>query len=484
MPRPLNSKNIPRHWDKIYSSLIGTKDEYDFMMSLSGMTEEANRKFFLYLTHSSLSRDREPEIILPQSIAADCLNRSINNIQAMKEMYNPFRRDVLNNINGVLEHKTWDWNTGSCRILEEFHLGNRESEYQRIVAPANYWEERGSLVFLRDGKKATREKLAQIRHDLVSSVPVSPNPIAAKIQGVIHANELKVYANKLPYVIDNVISVLGKIQNPKARALQEKILRNIMTHPKLLLYPSKELKTDRIFAHGHCVNLPKDARIALNGTNWVEADLVSSQLAIISKIWDVPFVRELLVDLLNEQRSVWKYLQGELGISDTELHQIKPLLKEIIYSVCFGKSKNNLIDDIEKNPDFSFASFSVEKLFSKQLFVELFAARERKIQSIIKRGGDVDAFGVWREIDRSKGKTNESVRSLMARVAQSWELKIMGEAFNVLDSSSKNKIVVFAHDGFTMTTETGFSKEKKRITEAVNKRLKELDIPSELKWDC
>ena len=54
----------------------------------------------------------------------------------------------------------------------------------------------------------------------------------------------------------------------------------------------------------------------------------------------------------------------------------------------------------------------------------------------------------------------------------------------MLDSSSKNKIVVFAHDGFTMTTETGFSKEKKRITEAVNTRLKDLDIPSELKWDC
>jgi hypothetical protein len=484
MSRPLNYTNIPRHWDKIYSSLIGTKDEYDFMMSLSGMSKEANRKFFLYITHSSLSRDKESEIILPQSIAADCLNRSINNIQAMKEMYNRFRREVLDDINGVFEHTTWDWNTGSCRILEEFHLGDRESEYQKIAAPANYWEEKDNLVFLKDGKRATREKLAHIRHDLVSSVPVPANPIAAKIQGVIHANEVKVYSNKLPYVIENVISVVGKIENPKARSLQEKILRNIMKYPKLLLYPSKELKTDRIFAHGHCVNLPKDARIALNGSNWVEADLVSSQLAIISKIWDIPFVRELLVNLLNEQKSVWKYLQGELSISDTELHLVKPLLKEIIYSICFGKSKNNLINDIEKNPDFAFASFSVEKLFSKQLFIELFAARERKIQSIIKSGGDFDAFGVWREIDRSKGKTNESVRSLMARVAQSWELKIMGEAFDVLDSSSKNKIVVFAHDGFTMTTESGFSKEKKAITRAVNTRLKELDIPSELKWDC
>ena len=111
MPRKPDPSNIPRHWDKIYNNLTGTKEEYEFMRSLSGMSKEANRKFFLYLTHTALARGRDAEIIVPQSTAADCLNCSINNVSAMKEMYNPFRREVLDGIDGVFETATWDWNS-------------------------------------------------------------------------------------------------------------------------------------------------------------------------------------------------------------------------------------------------------------------------------------------------------------------------------------------------------------------------------------
>jgi hypothetical protein len=71
----------------------------------------------------------------------------------------------------------------------------------------------------------------------------------------------------------------------------------------------------------------------------------------------------------------------------------------------------------------------------------------------------------------------------MARVAQSWELLIISEAFNVLDPRGSNKIVVFAHDGFTMTKEKGFKKDYQEISKRVDARLKEFKIPSRLKWD-
>jgi hypothetical protein len=382
MPRKVDPNNIPRHWDKIYQSLTGTKEEYDFMRSLSGMDKEANRKFFLYLTHTALARGREAEVIIPQSIAADCLNCSINNVSAMKKLYNPFRRDVLNDIEGAFETTTWDWNTKQCRIVEEFNLGKREEEYQKIVNINNYWNEINNRVFLKDGTKATRERLAMVRKEMISSVEISSNPYAAKIQRAIHSIDDRTYSNKLPSVIEDALSIVSRIENPRARIPQEKYLRNIIRFAKLLLHPSRELRTDRIFSHGHWVNLTKDARIAMNGDSWVEADLVSSQLAIVSKIWNIPFVHELLSQLLLDDVSVWKYLQKQLSISVLEMEIVKPILKECVYSICFGKSRENLSKKIATDLSGCSASFGVTNLFSEQLFRELFKARSRVIREI------------------------------------------------------------------------------------------------------
>jgi hypothetical protein len=485
MPRKPNPSNIPRHWDKIYNNLTGTKEEYEFMLSLSGMDKEANRKFFLYLTHTALARGRDAEIIVPQSTAADCLNRSINNISAMKEMYNPFRREVLDGIDGVFETATWDWNSKQCRVVQEFNLGKREDEYQKIVTANNYWSKRNDRVFLKDGTKATRERLAIVREEILNSVEISSNPYAAKIQSAIHAVEDRTYSNKLPHVIEEALSIVSRIKDPRARIPQEKYLRNIIRFPKGLLYPSRELRTDRIFYHGHWVNLTKDVRIAMNGDSWVEADLVSSQLAIAAKIWKIPFVYELLSDLLLSNISIWKYLQRQLGISESELETVKPIIKECVYSICFGKSFENLLKEIGDELVKCNATFNAKRLFCEQLFAELFIARNRLIKEIERTGEVRDAFGIPWPVVKSpkKAETHESIRSLMARVAQSWELLIISEAFNILGPRSNNKIVVFAHDGFTMTKENGFKKDCQEISRSVDAKLKELKIPSRLKWE-
>ena len=455
------------------------------MRSLSGMDKEANRKFFLYLTHTALARGRDAEVIVPQSIAADCLNCSVNNVSAMKQLFNPFRRDVLDDIDGEFETATWDWNTKQCRIVKEFNLGKLEEQYQKIVNTNNYWKERNNRVFLKDGTKATRERLAMVRKEMINNVEIPSNPYAAKIQTAIHAVEERTYSNKLPSVIDEALSIVSRIENPRARIPQEKYLRNIIRFAKLLLHPSRELRTDRIFAHGHWVNLTKDARIAMNGDSWVEADLVSSQLAIVSKIWNIPFVHELLSQLLLEDVSIWNYLQQRLGISGYESEIVKPILKECVYSICFGKSRENLSKKIGADLILCNASFGVTRLFSEQLFVELFKARARVIREIEKTGIIYDAFGVAWYVVKSPDKkvTHESIRSLLARAAQSWELLIISEAFNVLDPRGSNKIVVFAHDGFTMTKEKGFKKDYQEISRRVDARLREFKIPSKLKWD-
>jgi len=320
---------------------------------------------------------------------------------------------------------------------------------------------------------------------MVNSVEISKNAYAAHIQSCIHSVDRRIYSNKIVSVIEEAISIVNKIENPRARIPQQKYLRNIIRFAKLLLYPSRELRTDRVFAHGHWVNLTKDARTALNGNNWVEADLVSSQLAIVSKIWNIPYVHELLSQLLLDDISIWKYLQRQLGISDRELLIVKPILKECVYSICFGKSRKKLADDLGKELLSCNASFDMDSLFSMQIFVELFSARSKKFAEIKDKGGQVDAFEVWRPIECSadSGLVKESIRSVMARVAQSWELLIISEAFNVLNSSSKNRIVVFAHDGFTMTKENGFYREHKEITSRVNSKLNDFGIPSALKWE-
>jgi hypothetical protein len=289
----------------------------------------------------------------------------------------------------------------------------------------------------------------------------------------------------MPYVIEEALSIVSRIEDPRARIPQEKYLRNIIRFPKMLLYPSRELRTDRIFTHGHWVNLTKDVRRAMNGNNWVEADLLSSQLAIVSKIWNIPLVHDLLSQLLLEDVSIWRFLQNQLGIPGPEIEIVKPILKECVYSICFGKSFENLHKKITADLAGCNASFNADRLFSEQLFVELFRARERKIWEIQKSGVVRDAFGVpWPVVESpKKGVVNESIRSLMAREAQSWELLIISEAFDVLDPGSSNKIVVFAHDGFTMTKEKGFKKDSKAISRCVDAKLEGFKIPSKLKWE-
>ena len=67
------------------------------------------------------------------------------------------------------------------------------------------------------------------------------------------------------------------------------------------------------------------------------------------------------------------------------------------------------------------------------------------LEKIAEAGGARDCYGKWIQVN---GETQP--RDILARVAQSWEMKLVYPAFEIADKIEDFKIMLFQHDGFSV----------------------------------
>lgn len=199
-------------------------------------------------------------------------------------------------------------------------------------------------------------------------------------------------------------------------------------------------------------------------------DMQSCQLAIVAKLWEVP----ALYNLLASGRSIWEELARYLGVDPA---RSKPVLKRAAYSVCYGmgvaKLHKLLANGTDGNP--GLGEEAARRFLQHLLIATLLKERKRVAAWAEMAGGLEDAWGNWIPVN-----AENPPHAVMARQAQSWEVRIMMAILPHAQNNPDIRIPLWLHEGvYIHSTDT--SKEAAqvdRLQRALNRRAEELDIPT------
>lgn len=266
-----------------------------------------------------------------------------------------------------------------------------------------------------------------------------------------------------------------KALKPAVQDLQYRILANVHHNPNVYYLPSSQERTCRLSPKGDSlIGLKKEVRKAAT-KGWWECDLRSSQFAILAAVLKAPISRAFVAS----GESLWRELYGfASGVKDAEPPpETKDVLKEAVYSLCYGKSKANLKEFL--------ALHGLEKLLKHPILAELLSLRRKWFQEIERAGGAHDVWGQWHAVDEKQGRWAGSVA---ATIIQAMEMEIIAPIFDVAIKSRKGDrfhIVLFQHDGATIS----FNAKGRRLARAQNKlrtavedRARELGVSTVLEF--
>lgn len=229
--------------------------------------------------------------------------------------------------------------------------------------------------------------------------------------------------------------------------------------------------------------LKREVRGVLTG-DWLKADLASAQLAIAATIWQAPAVGGFLIS----DRRIWDELQEWMKLPRSP--KVKNDLKELMYSLLFGMSRKNL--SAKARQMFPGRKEPWRRLNQHPVVNAMLEARQRQFATLRSVGFATDAFGRRLELlakgRSSSGYQKDNASSILAQVAQSWELRLMLPILDLAEShrgTSGFTITMWLHDGVCISVHDARRIEgwKTRISSAVAEQAGELGIPTRLVWE-
>jgi len=229
--------------------------------------------------------------------------------------------------------------------------------------------------------------------------------------------------------------------------------------------------------------LKREVRGVLTG-DWLKADLASAQLAIAATIWQAPAVGGFLIS----DRRIWDELQEWIKLPRSP--KVKNYLKELMYSLLFGMSRKNL--SAKARQMFPGRKEPWRRLSQHPVVNAMLEARQRQFATLRSVGFATDAFGRRLELlakgRSASGYQKDNASSILAQVAQSWELRLMLPILDLAESHRGTNgftITMWLHDGVCISVHDARRLEgwKNRISLAVTEQAGELGIPTKLVWE-
>lgn len=362
----------------------------------------------------------------------------------------------------------------------------------RLMAQVPCWLERlaaaerrktgRDLVELATGTTWTRQRQAQatrsVRLEAVEAMKSSPCPETTRL--LKHLNNLP--SNSFAAIRERIAGAHELVdQIGRDTERQHNLLRAVEQHCQPLYQPVGG--SVRVYSFNESfLRLKREVREHLT-EGWMKADLKSAQLAIVAAKWECP----QLTDYLQQGKSIWPELLWSLGLSLDD--EEKSMVKELLYALVFGMREQNLRALAARQWPQIVDPW--ERLKRNRLLREVLRARTLAFKRIRADGGATDAFGrtlLLASRGRSHGAYQpDNAKSLLAQVAQSWELRLM---LPILDLAEENRgpssfrLMMWLHDGVAIHVPDARRREawRKRISDAVNANAMALGIPTSLEW--
>jgi len=237
---------------------------------------------------------------------------------------------------------------------------------------------------------------------------------------------------------------------------------------------------------------------------WTEFDIKSSQLAIVSSMWNISSIH----NFLSQKNNVWNLFFNEFTVEEDDYSETKRFFKESLYSVVFGKQEAN----IAKGYDELFGKGAGARFSNMWLVRDLFDAREAEItrlatkqsgrhfspaaavmptpNSYFRTGMSRKELKEFKQTGVMPYTQRRRITSVMAQEVQMIEMALLNPVITLAEQNEKNyKITLWQHDGFsvqfmnaskreayTKVIENGFQANLDRMKDSLN-------IPTYLEHD-
>lgn len=296
--------------------------------------------------------------------------------------------------------------------------------------------------------------------------------------------------------LDAALSKAIKIEEPIKMRTQLEILATLSEDIQPFYKPSDRQCTDRIFPCNYSIPmLRREVRKALT-KGWHEFDLANSQLAIIGKLWDIPYVQ----DFLQSNISVWPELFNHFGYNSTTLklknelkyNTMKDVFKTSLYSLVYGMDKSYLSKEITQGLKHLGINKAGAHFFTHPLIQAICKARDIKVEAMNELTEATTIFGKVRFIKGDKTikgiptkERLDCINSILAHQAQSIELYLLLPVVELASTTKDFYITLWQHDGFSVhfTNKTKIDRWIPRILQVVQDKIDEQGILTHLEWE-
>lgn len=330
---------------------------------------------------------------------------------------------------------------------------------------------RNGKVYFVSGKPYTyylnRKDTDSIEESVNNAVDLLDNEVSKQIAEYMNGLPIGLFEEIIEENLDSaLLEVAHFIEDEEVKNQQLAILNGIADQPKVYYQPSKNNNTDRLFGYGtNITGLKKEVRKVLT-RGWFECDARNLHLAIVAKLWKIPSLQNFLAS----GKSFWNLIQTLL---ETDSDKSKGYIKEATYGLVYGMSKKNLIARLNDQ----LGQGMGEKFLEINLIKDILEARTHAMSYYMATGSITDAYGKTFKVNK------ENILSLMARVCQSYEQKLILSIFKLTDKCNDDfYITLYQFDGLSIKFNCNKEKWVEKITDTFNQAAVEMEIYTTLAW--
>lgn len=470
--RPSKRGPSNRAGRRIAQRMTGPRWFYDLMLrEYPALSDPAKARFFLYLlSPTRIGDDGDGPPLIGGDIIAGSMGRSpeyamgnLKGAESTRVWLRRFRRDALPSLE-----------------YTDFEKGRQREVVRHGIKPTVLaaWETVRGLrphlvedrVWLDTGEPYNAFTLHQERKRIEEEMAGYSDEVTTPLTGKLRDYLDSVHPRNFALVWDNLdaaYDLAATFEGERRRQVEAQL--NIIAADPIQRYRFSKF-TARLSPMGAGLGtVPSEVRRVLLSYA-VEYDLRSAQLAIVAKDWGLP----LLLDYLRTGRSVWPVLWAAMDLGPEAKAAIKRGVYAIVYGAGEARVRKDVAAEYASQTCREMPSGAVDRFLAHPFIVEVLEAREAQLLKIGNDGGAEDCFGRW--IEDGKHEWYEGPeRSILAQVNQSRELWLMEPLIDLAIEEAEKaspdwRIVLWQHDGVSITFSRRRDLYERRIIEAVAAR--------------
>jgi hypothetical protein len=377
-----------------------------------------------------------------------------------------------------MEIGDWDYRKRKARVVVPTWHSDIEEVLEKennIIIP---WNQK---VYWKDGTRVTKRGRAQFRKQITGyskNLLIQAHPVSKCIADYLNSLDPLIFTRQIDKRIEAAMDELsswsrGTRQERINYSRQLQILQSINEFAMPIYGPSD--RTVRLYGlMDDLTRVKRELRsILLEG--WIEFDLVSSQLAIVARLWKIKEVE----DFLKGGGSIWMEMLAAIGINGAALKVgdrarydsiKKEVLKPFLYSICYGMLVKNLKANFISNMK-GIGETNIEaawtQLKSNHIIKALLRARTQKLRKVKREKGLLLAIPGCDGALPLIANTWAETRSALAQEAQAYEMGLLLPVIYLAQRTDQFSVVLWQHDGFTLAIKDRRPHMVRKVIEAI-----------------